>query len=231
MSDSCAGAEGLLQQRDNRKRSSSSHHAADEELKDPGANLYHLWGLLVDALAELPITQIPALIQLLEAIQQLPEPDLTGRLTKSAPADGFLWRRLPGFGHMWVDEHKPDDWRRTLAGSDPTKGAQLRAQHARKAEIEAQVAVADSYNRVLDFEIPAAAKWIAIAGKRLHAGAVSGEESWILERQRDCGKECKSMNLERWSFWEERPKELFQQSEATQDAANSAIHEMKALDS
>ena len=39
------------------------------------------------------------------------------------------------------------------------------------------------------------------------------------------------MNLERWSFWEERPKELFQQSEATQDAANSAIHEMKALDS
>ncbi|KAA6406615.1 MAG: hypothetical protein FRX48_09547 [Lasallia pustulata] len=150
---------------------------------------------------------------------------------------------------MWADEHKPDDWRRTLAGSDPTKGAQLRAQHVRKAEIEAQLAVADvgdipldwgydciadaleSYNTVLDFEIPAAAKWIAIAGKRLHAGAVGGKESWALERQRDCGKECKLMNLERWSFWEERLKELFQQSEATQDAANSAIHEMKALDS
>ena len=83
---------------------------------------------------------------------------------------------------------------------------------------------------MLDFEIPAAAKWIAIAGKRLHAGAVGGEESWALERQRDCGKKCKSMNLERCSFWKERLKELCQ-SETTQDAANSAVHEMKAVDS
>ena len=218
-----------------------------EESKDPGANLYRLWGLLVDALVELPTTQIPALIQLLDAIQQLPEPDLTDRLTENTPADGFLWRKLPGFGHMWADGHKRDDWRRTLAVSDPTNRAQLRVEHVRKAEIEARLAVADvggipldwgydciadaleSHDAVLDFEIPAAAEWIAIAGKRLHAGAVDGEESWALERRRDCGKECKSMSLKRWSFWEKRLEELSRQSEATRDAANSAVHDMRAL--
>lgn len=234
-------------QKTNAKEAAQAITRPIEESKDPGANLYRLWGLLVDALVELPITQIPALIQLLAAIQQLPEPDLTGRLTENTPADGFLWRRLPGFGHMWADEHKRDDWRQTLAVSDSTQRAQLRAEHVRKAGIEARLAVADvggipldwgydcladaleSHSAVLDFEIPAAAEWIAIAGKRLRAGAVDGEESWALERRRDCGKECKSMNLERWSFWEKRLKELLQQVEATQDAANSAVHDMKAL--
>lgn len=218
-----------------------------EESKDPGANLYRLWALLKDALVELPATQIPALIQLLDAIQQLPEPDLTGRRTENTPADGFLWRKLPGFGHMWADEHKRDDWRRTLAAGDPANRADRRAEHVKKAKIEARLAVvdvggipldwgydciADALERreaVLDFEIPAAAEWIAIAGKRLHAGAVDGEESWALERRRDFGKEGKAMSLERWSFWEKRMEELLQQSEATRDAAKAAVRDMKVL--
>jgi Protein of unknown function (DUF3632) len=215
--------------------------------KDPGANLHRLWSLLIDALVELPATQVPALVQLLDAIQKLPEPDLTGRRTENTPANGCLWRKLPGFGHMWADEHKRDDWRRTLTASDPANRADSRAEHVKKAEIEARLAVADvggipldwgydciadaleRRNAVLDFEIPAAAEWIAIAGKRLYVGAVDGEESWALERRRDFGKEAKAMSLERWSFWEMRMKEMIQHSEATRDAAKAAAQHMKAL--
>ena len=218
-----------------------------ENSKDPGAHLYRLWSLLIDALVEFPAAQLPALIQLLDAIQQLPEPDLTGRRTENTPADGFLWRKLPGFGHMWADEHKQDDWHRTLAASDPANRVYLRAKHVRTANIEARLAIADvggipldwgydciadaleRHDAVLDFEIPATAEWIAIAGKRLYAGAVAGAESWALARRRDFGKEEKAMSLERWSFWERRMDEVLGQSEATRDAANAAVRDMKAL--
>ena len=148
---------------------------------------------------------------------------------------------------MWSDEHKRDDWRNTLAVIDPTNRADLRAEHIRKAEIEARLVVADvggipldwgydciaealeRYNAVLDFEIPAAAKWIAIAGNRLYAGAVDGRESWPLARRRDFGKEAKRMSLKRWSFWKERIEEVQQQSEATEEAAKAAVRDMKAL--
>ena len=203
------------------------------ESEDPGAYLYRLWGLLKDALVELPAPHIPALIQLLGAIQKLPEPDLTGRRTENTPADGFLWRGLPGFGHMWGDEHKQDNWRRNLAASEPANRADLQTQHVRKAGIEARLAVADvggipldwgyeciadaleRRDAVLDCENFAAAEWIAIAGRRLYAGAVNGEESWALDRRRDFGKESKAMNLERWAFWETRMKEFVQQFETT----------------
>lgn len=179
-----------------------------EDAKDPGGNLYRLWGLLIDALVELPATQVPALIQLLGAIQQLPEPDLAGRPDKKKPAYGCLWRGLSNFGHMWADEHRQDHWRSSLPTSDSEERADLRAQHVRKAEVEARLAtadvgaipmdwgyecIADALERrdaVLDVEVPAAAAWIAIAGKRLYAGAVNGEESWALKRQRDFGKEA-----------------------------------------
>ena len=217
-----------------------------ENSKDPGDDLCRLWSLLIDALVEFPASQIPDLIHLLDAIQQLPEPDLTGRRTNNFPGEGFLWRKLPDFGHMWSDEHKQDNWRDT-AVSDPTNRADLRAKHVKKAEIEARLVVTDvggipldwGYDciaealerrgAVLDFEIPAAAKWIAIAGKRLYAGAVDGKESWALERRREFGKEDKAMSLERWSFWEKRMEELLQQSEATGEVAKAAIRDMKAL--
>lgn len=219
---------------------------AIERSEDPRDNSYRLWGLLIDALVELPVTQIPALIQLLDDIQNLPEPDLTGRRTENTPSGGYLWRELSNFGHMWADVHKRDDWRRTLAYSDPANRDTLRTEHVRKAEIEARLVVADvggipldwgydciadaleRCNAVLDFEIPAAAQWIFIAGERLYAGAVDGWESWALERQRDFGKESKTMSLERWSFWEKRLEEL-QQSEATPDVGKAAARETKGL--
>lgn len=218
-----------------------------EHSEDPGASLYRLWGLLIDALVELPASHVPSLIELLDAIQQRSGPDRTGRRPENTPRDGFLWRKLPGFGHMWADEHKRDDWRRTLAASNPAKRAELRADHVEKAGIEAQLAVAnvggipldwgydciadalERCNAVLDFEIPAAAEWIAIAGKRLYAGAVNGQGSWALERQRDFGQEAKQMSLARWSFWAERMDQLLQQSAATSNAAKAAGQAFTAL--
>ncbi|KAL9005230.1 MAG: hypothetical protein Q9188_001990 [Gyalolechia gomerana] len=202
-----------------------------ESSDNPGAHLYRLWNLLIDALMQFPESKVPALIQLLDAIQNLPEPDLTGRTTPETPVDGFLWRGLPGFGHMWADEHKRDDWRRTLAAEKSKSRAEMRSAHVRKAEIEARLVVAeiggiplhwgydciaDALERrdaVLDFEVPAAARWITIAGDRLYAGAVNGMESWALERRRDLGKEAAVMTLDRWLFWEERMEELQEQME------------------
>lgn len=144
---------------------------------------------------QFPESQVPALIQLIDTIQNLPNPDLTGKTTPETPVDGFLWRGLPGFGHMWADGHKRDDWRRTLAAENFESRAKMRSTHVRKAEIEARLVVAEvggiplhwgydciadaleHRDAVPDFEVPAAARWITIAGDRLYVGAVNGIES------------------------------------------------------
>lgn len=217
-----------------------------ESAADPGAHLARLWGFLIDALVELPETQTAGLVQLLDAVQSLPEPDLTGRRTVNTPPDGFLWRDLPGFGHQWADEHKRDDWRGLLAESDPAQRSTLRALHVKKARIEAQFVIAaigafpldwgydcicDALERkdpVSDFEVPAAAAWLALAGDRIRAGAVGGQKSWALERRRDLWSGDNAMSLERWSFWESRLEALLDKAEATQDAARAAIRDMQA---
>lgn len=218
-----------------------------ESTESPYDNLYRLWGLLIDALVELPEREISNLVQLLDAIQQLPEPSLTKTQTGSAPSEGSFWRGLPRFGHMWADEHKQDHWRDTLSIKDPAKRVEQRAKHIRKARVEARLTVADvggipldwgydciadaveRRNAVLDFEIPAAAEWIAIAGNPLYAGAADGRESWALERRRDFQKENAKMSTERWSFWMQRMKELCEQHESVVDASQAAGRDMEAL--
>ena len=42
-----------------------------------------------------------------QTIQDLPDPDLTSKATESAPPkDGFTWKGLPKFGHLWADVYK-----------------------------------------------------------------------------------------------------------------------------
>lgn len=218
-----------------------------ESSENPYDNLYRLWGLLIDALVELPETEISNLVQLLDAIQRLPNPNLTERQTGNASSEGSFWRGLPRFGHMWADEHKQDHWRDTLSTKDPAKRAIQRAKHIRKARVEAGLTVAnvggipldwgydciadalECRNAVLDFEIPAAAEWIAVAGNRLLAGAIDGRESWALERRRDFQKEEAKMSKDRWSFWLKRMEELFVQSEIAMVAAQAAGQGMEAL--
>lgn len=206
--------------------------------ENPYDNLYHLWGLLQDALVELPETEVSRLIELLGTIQDLPSPD---------PSKDFSWHGLPSFGHMWSDTYKRDSWRRTLSTKDSAKRAEQRAKHVRVAHVEAQLVVADvgaipldwgydciadaleRKDTVLDFEIPAAAEWIAVSGKQLYVGVVQGRESWALERKRDFGKEEKKMSKERWGFWKERLREVGEQDEGVRDMARSAGKEMEVL--
>ncbi|KAI4093628.1 MAG: hypothetical protein LQ339_007637 [Xanthoria mediterranea] len=216
-----------------------------EQSANPGAHLYRLWNLLIDALIQLPETQITPLIQLLDAIQNLPEPDLTGKTTEDTPLDGHLWQGLPGFGHMWADGHKQGHWRGALAAEKGPRRTEMRSAHVRKANLEARLAVAgisnipfdwgyeciaDALERqdaVVDLEVPAAAEWIAVAGDRLYAGVRTGCKSWALESRRDFGREAPVMTLERWLFWEQRMEELDKQLQAEGEATQSAHHVMK----
>ncbi|KAL8889965.1 MAG: hypothetical protein Q9215_002834 [Flavoplaca cf. flavocitrina] len=192
-----------------------------------------------------PEPQVPSLIQLLDAIQNLPNPDVNGKSTPETPVDGFLWRGLPD---MWADEHKRDDWRRTLAAENPESRAKMRSAHVRKAEIEARLVVAEEVggiplhwgydciadalehrDAIPDFEVPAAARWITVAGDRLYAGAVNGIESWALERRRALGKEDAVMTVDRWLFWEERLEVLREQTEEVAGAAETAVRALKRI--
>ena len=211
-----------------------------EDARDPGADLPRLWGLLCDALTELPPPAIPALIQLLAAIQHLPA---AAPGDKPTPPHGPLWGGLPGFGHHWADAHKRDDWRSALARESRERDrAELRAQHVRGAEVEARMVVArvagipldwgldcvcDALERetpVLDFEVPAAAAWVGVAGGLVRGAAVDGMHSWALGRRRDLWPAGDDrMNLQRYRFWERRFGELAERSRVTRDVAERAV--------
>lgn len=56
---------------------------------------------------------------------------------------------------------------------------------------------------VWDFEVPASAVWIRIAGRRIVAGAMRKETSWALERGGRLWPPG-SMSIDRWQFWLKR---------------------------
>ena len=127
---------------------------------------------------------------------------------------------------MWAEEHKQDHWGYTIFLEGSAKYDDQRTKHIRKANIEAQLAIAnigsipldwgydcianalERRDAIIDFEVPAAAQWIMVAGDRLHSGAVQGKESWALERKRDFQQWNAKMSLDRWSFWVKRMVEL-----------------------
>ena len=220
-------------------------------------NLHRLWNLLQDALLELPATHHSHLINLLQAIQNLSDPNLTSKAPETTPPkDRFTWKGLPGFGHLWADVYKQDNWRHDLSttlSASPTlddklkKRQELRDAHIRRANIEARLAVANigsipldwGYDAiadaleldtaVLDFEIPAARKWIEVAGKELYQGAKEGRESWALGRKRDMGREDKRMSLTRWEFWEGRMRECQEGGEVIRDTGKGTGDAMRKL--
>ncbi|KAL9576256.1 MAG: hypothetical protein Q9212_007252 [Teloschistes hypoglaucus] len=221
---------------------------------DPNDNVNRLWDLLQTALLELSTAHIPPL-----AIQDLPDPDFTARLTattNAAKAVSFTWKGLPGFGHLWADIYKQDAWRTSLSttlSSCPTfdeklrKRQELRTAHVKIANIEAHLAIAnvgsipldwgydaiadalERHTTVKDFEIPTAKQWIEVAGVALYAGVKEGRESWALSSRRDMGKEEEKMSLARWEFWEARMRECEEEGEVVRDAGKAALREMRSL--
>jgi hypothetical protein len=245
----------------NKKTTQEAAHAITQPIlssDNPSADLHRLWSLLQDALIELSATYIPPMVSLLQAIQDLPDPDLTSQHTETGPPKAkFSWKGLPNFGHIWSDVHKQDHWRNdllTTLSSYPTfseklkKRQELRACHIRKAHIEARLATANiggisldwGYDAiadaleldtaVLDFEIPAAREWIKVAGKQLYQGAKEGRESWALSRMRHMGREDGKMSLTRWEFWEGRMREYQEEGEVVENAGKETIEEMRKLE-
>ncbi|KAI4163292.1 MAG: hypothetical protein LQ342_003027 [Letrouitia transgressa] len=254
-------AQALQSYLNNKTTTKEAAHAITKPLlssDDFGDDTHRLWNLFQDALIELSPTYIPPLINLLQAIQDLPDPDVTSKATETRPPrTGFTWKGLPGFGHLWADLYKQDNWRNDLSttlSSFPSltdklkKRQELRTAYIKRANIEARLAVANvasiplldwGYDTiadaleldtaVLDFEIPAAREWFEVAGKELHQGAMERRDSWALSRKRKMGRGDERMSLIRWEFWEERLREYLDQAQVIGDAGKRAGEEMRKL--
>ncbi|KAK1982472.1 hypothetical protein LZ30DRAFT_749311 [Colletotrichum cereale] len=199
-------------------------------------------GFLLDSLLELPAEHIESLLELLKAIKNLTEPDFTA-VEESKRTSEKLWRGLPGLGNLW---------RKAAATADGPERDALRDTHIRKAEIKARLVTAsvggipidwgyevvadalESSNALLDFEVPAASRWLVVCGRRFRQGAEDGKKSWALKSHvtasssipsRDLWKASsdQTLSLDRWSSWEGRLRELQGGQGVVQDAATTAL--------
>lgn len=198
-------------------------------------------GIIEDALVELPERHTPALVVLLKEISQLPDEE-----------DGDpVWKGLRSFGNSWSDGWKQSHWRKALATRDPATRAKRREAHVHLAFVEASCAMAapgpnaedgllplswgyecisealECQDAVWDFEVPAAAVWIKVAGKRLREGANKGEKSWALEREGRLWK-AGPMSMDRWNFWLKRLEEIEQIGKVISTTASEGVRHARA---
>lgn len=99
---------------------------------DPPEQLYRLWGLLSDGMAELSPNNRLIIVALLSHIQSLP------------PAPGIQWADLPGFGSMWdtlnrLHLHGPDSWERSVGSFGREEVDELRRTFAAVGHAEAEM--------------------------------------------------------------------------------------------
>jgi hypothetical protein len=200
----------------------------------PKNEIPSLHGLLIDALMELPDYTEP-LLSLLQAIENLPEPDFTTLEPSKRPYEK-LWKGLPQFGHQWYDYgYRSGSWKMDAEKTSGLERDKLRKEHVRRAEVEARLVMAslagipidwgyevvdDALRKdaLLDFEVPAAAEWLGLCAKRFRRGAEEGEKSYVMKDE--------GMTLERWAAWESRLRELQAQSGVVQRAATKALDAM-----
>lgn len=221
---------------------------------NPREDLARLWGFLMDSFVELPIAHTEPLLKLAKAVESLPEPDFAAVDEEKWPSEK-LWRGLNGFGHLWADSYQSGCWKDTATASCGPERDALRDTHVRKAEVEARFVMAglgditidwgyevvadalESSAALLDFEVPAAARWLVICGHRFRQGAEDGEKSWALKSRitkssRACSPNLwkassdQIMSLDRWSWWEGRLRELQGKDGVIQDAATTALDAM-----
>jgi hypothetical protein len=107
---------------------------------EPGDPLLYLWGLLRDAMLEIPGCQ-RKIVDLLLRIQQLPDVKIeeTQHIWALSNKEEVLWRDLPGFGNSWYDGNwwiYQSNWRRDAAYATP----ELKAMATNQAIAEANMA-------------------------------------------------------------------------------------------
>lgn len=195
---------------------------APEASDTPSGLRDRVFGIIEDALFELPQVYTPALVDLLRSFDIVPGADETGNP---------IWNGIKSFGHSWSDSWRQSHWREALKTRDPRTRDTRRAAHVHHAFVEATCATAgtginsqapdsaeggvlplswgydclsDALEQqesvIWDFEVPAAAIWIRVAGRRIVEGATSNETSWALEREGRLWPPG-PMSINRWQFW------------------------------
>ena len=198
----------------------------------PKEDIARLQVLLLDSLVQLP-DHTKLLLALLQAIENLPEPDFIAVQPTKRPQEK-LWKGLPYFANRWYDiSYRSGGWKMDAEEASGPERDALRGEHVRRAKVEAQLVMAglagipigwgyevidDALGRdaLLDFEVPAAAEWFVVCGQRFRQGAEEGEKTYALQDKR--------MSLKQWSLWEARLRELQAQSGVVQRAATKALN-------
>jgi hypothetical protein len=156
------------------------------ECAKPGDPLIYMWGLLQDAMLEIPGCQ-KKVVDLLHRIQQLPDVKLGKEQHEGALSNekSVLWRDLPGFGDMWYDGNwwvYGSHWRTDAAYSTPERKAVAVNQAIGEATMAKSGLMGDyvgfdGLSRLahtlehesadLEVEIPMVREWVVCAGDLL----------------------------------------------------------------
>jgi hypothetical protein len=201
----------------------------------PKGEIPRLHCFLMDALMELPSKHIHSLLHLIEAIEDIPEPDFSALEPTKRPSKK-VWKGLPGFATLWSDaNYRSGSWKMDAEAATGEERNALRNKHVRSANIESQlvrrglagVPIGWGYEVVddalsggealLDFEVPAAAEWLLICGGCFMKGAQEGEESYVFED---------GMSVKEWDMWEERLTLLHKNEGVVGRAATKALDAM-----
>ena len=203
---------------------------AKSELKP---NFTRLWGLIIDALKDLPEHRTK-IIQLLVAIQSLPS---TCPATERTRESAIHRNELQGFGNLWADMTVSGNWRRRVSSWDPKQREEVRQDFIREASIEAQLCIAnisgvslewglgticdalEDKDAVLDFEIPAAKEWFQAAGKQIFEQANDGIDGYLRERNLWHKGETEKG---RWVFWKQRLRSLAENKDQSEEVRTAA---------
>lgn len=204
-----------------------------------------LWTLIIDALIDFP-EQRSKVVELLAAIQTLPMADEDDT---NSPQRRIQWSGLPGFGHLWADLNVESDWRDMLKWS-PEQREAIRQSYIKQAAVGVRLfkahidginvncglsTICDALERkdaALDFEVPAAKEWLAMAATPiLEASKSEITGSFGSLRVRDLWSPDKSSN-ERWQFWMERLQSILSSEDLdleTKEAAQTAYEAIQAV--
>lgn len=179
--------------------------------------LYRLWGLLSDGMAELTTDDRHKRVNLLSHIQPLP------------PASGIQWSDLPGFGSMWdslnrLHLHGPDSWERSVGLFGREEIDELRRTFAAIGHAEAELFLRGMVpsgwgNEVLnlacsnrlgvDVFLSEIFAWLGTAGGKLREEMVRSENT-VLRFTRPLPDSVRRENMaveatlaEHWLSWKE----------------------------
>lgn len=218
-----------------------------ERSDTPDEDLPYLWGLLQDALIELPSENLSLLLSLLRAIENLPPPNFSPSQAYKVRGYGRFWRGLPHFGHDWSDYYKRTRWagRKEDFNIDEERAVQIRVAHVEARFVMEGIgglgdmdwgyeAVVGALERTikdsvgLDIQVSAAAEWLVTARELFRAGATRADKSWAFRRSGlDLWKgERNDMHWERWYFWKSRLEELKKKGGSIAEAAEKALKSM-----